>query len=152
MSRVSARTVAIVLAVVTGVYLVFIAQRAWELMTSGNGVAFVLGVAIMALPVIGVWVIWREIEFGFRTAELGRVLDASGGLPADDLPRTASGRVEREAADARFAMRQREVEESPDDWGAWFRLAVAYDDAGDRRRAREAMRTAIDRYDQKKTR
>ena len=151
MSRVSARTVAIALAVVTGVYLVFIAQRAWELMSSGNAVAFVLGLAIMALPVIGVWVIWRELEFGFRTAQLGRVLDESGGLPEDDLPRMASGRVERAAADARFAVRQREVEECPDDWGAWFRLAVAYDDAGDRRRARAAMRTAIERYDQQET-
>jgi hypothetical protein len=150
-SRVSARTVAIALAAVTGVYLVFILQRAWELMASGDGVAFLLGLAIMVLPVIGVWVIWRELEFGFRTAELGRVLDASGELPEDDLPRTPSGRVERAAADARFSIRQREVEESPDDWGAWFRLAVAYDDAGDRRRARQAMRTAIGRYDEQKT-
>jgi hypothetical protein len=139
--------VAIALSVVTGVYLVFIAQRAWQLATSGNAVAFVLGLAIMALPVIGVWVIWRELEFGVRTAQLGRVLDASGDLPEDDLPRMASGRVERGAADARFEVRQREVEASPDDWGAWFRLAVAYDDAGDRRRARAAMRTAIAKFD-----
>ncbi len=147
MSRISARTVSIVLAVVTGVYLVFIAERAWSLMTTGNAVAFILGVAIMVLPVIGVWVIWRELEFGFRTAELGRALDATGELPEDDLPRRPSGRVEREAADARFAVRQREVEDAPDDWGAWFRLAVAYDDAGDRRRARAAMRTAIEKFD-----
>ncbi|MFL6182397.1 MAG: hypothetical protein ACJ73J_08815, partial [Actinomycetes bacterium] len=74
MSRVSARTVSIVLAVVTGVYLAFIAQRAWSLMASGTAVTFILGVAIMVLPVIGVWVIWRELQFGFRTAELGRIL------------------------------------------------------------------------------
>ncbi len=55
--------------------------------------------------------------------------------------------MEREAADVRFVQRQREVEADPDDWGAWFRLAVAYDDAGDRRRARSAMRTAIDQYE-----
>jgi Flp pilus assembly protein TadD len=55
--------------------------------------------------------------------------------------------VEPEAADVRFAERQREVEADPDDWAAWFRLAVAYDDAGDRRRARSAMRSAIERYD-----
>jgi hypothetical protein len=148
-SRISARTVSIVLMAVSGVYLVFIAQRAWSLITTGNAVAFILGLAIMVLPVIGAWVIWREIEFGFRTAELGRALDAAGGLPEDDLPRRPSGRVEREAADARFAVRQREVVASPGDWGAWFRLAVAYDDAGDRRRARAAMRTAIDTFDAK---
>ncbi|MFL6071626.1 MAG: hypothetical protein ACJ72Y_10140 [Actinomycetes bacterium] len=146
MSRLSARTVSIVLAVVTGVYLTVIAQRAWSLMTSGSAVAFILGVAIMVLPVIGVWVIWRELQFGFRTAELGRILDRAGELPADDLPRRPSGRVEREAADTRFAERRAEVEAAPEDWGAWFRLGVAYDDAGDRRRARAAMRTAIAKY------
>jgi Flp pilus assembly protein TadD len=35
------------------------------------------------------------------------------------------------------------VESAEDDWSAWFRLGLAYDDAGDRRRARAAMRTAI---------
>jgi hypothetical protein len=146
-SRVSARTVSLVLAAVTVVYLLLIAQRAWRLITTGEPVAVVLGVGILALPAIGVWVLWREIEFGLRTSELGRVLEASGGLPEDDLPRRPSGRVVREAADERFAVRKQEVEQAPDDWGAWFRLAVAYDDAGDRRRARATMRTAIERYD-----
>jgi Flp pilus assembly protein TadD len=35
------------------------------------------------------------------------------------------------------------VEESPGDWKAWYRLGLAYDGAGDRRRAREAIREAI---------
>jgi len=143
---ISARTVSIVLAIVTVLYLVLIAQRSWELISTGDAVAVVLGVAIAVLPVIGVWVVANELLFGMRTAELGRALEASGGLPTDDLPRTPSGRVVREAADARFAVRQQEVEDAPDDWGAWFRLSVAYDDAGDRRRAREAMRTAIEKH------
>ena len=37
-----------------------------------------------------------------------------------------------------------EVEASPDDWRVWFRLAYAYDIAGDRGRARETMRKAIE--------
>jgi len=37
------------------------------------------------------------------------------------------------------------VEDAPADWSRWYRLAVAYDVAGDRRRARAAMRTAIAR-------
>ncbi len=36
-----------------------------------------------------------------------------------------------------------EVEDDPDDWRRWYRLARAYDYAGDRRRAREAMKTAV---------
>lgn len=143
----SARTVAWLLAVVTGFYLVFIAQRAWLLLTSGEPLAVVLGIALLALPTIGVWVLVRELQFGRRTAQLGQQMAALGRLPEDDLPRRPSGRIERDAADARFAERQREVEGSPEDWTAWYRLAIAYDDAGDRRRARQAMRTAIARHD-----
>lgn len=141
-----ARVAAWVLAALCGFYLLFIAQRSWVLIWSARPVAVVLGVALLVLPVIGVWVVVRELQFGSRTAELGKALAAAGGLPEDDLPRRPSGRVERSAADARFAERQREVEASPDDWGAWFRLAVAYDDAGDRRRARSAMRAAIELF------
>jgi hypothetical protein len=143
----NARTVSWALAAACGFYLLFIAQRAWVLLTSGELVAAVLGIALLVLPVIGVWVVVRELQFGRRTAQLGREMESLGVLPVDDLPRRPSGRVEREAADVRFAERQREVEQAPDDWTAWFRLAIAYDDAGDRRRAREAMRTAIARHD-----
>ncbi|GAB3688252.1 hypothetical protein GCM10028814_29620 [Angustibacter aerolatus] len=49
----------------------------------------------------------------------------------------------RAAADAAFARYRAETEAAPDDWAAWYRLALAYDAAGDRRRARRATRTAI---------
>ena len=143
----NARIVSWVLAALCGFYLLFIAQRSWVLISTGDPIPVVLGVALIALPVIGVWVVVRELQFGARTAELGSGLAAAGGLPEDDLPRSPGGRIDRAAADARFAERRREVEAHPEDWGAWFRLAVAYDDAGDRRRARAAMRTAIERYD-----
>jgi hypothetical protein len=136
-----------VLAAACGLYLVLIARQSLALIGTGDPLVVALGLGIAILPVIGVWVVVRELQFGARTAELGRELAASGGLPEDDLPRTPGGRVVREAADVRFALRQAEVEADPDDWGAWFRLAVAYDDAGDRRRARQAMRTAIARHD-----
>ncbi len=143
----NARVVSLVLSALCGFYLLFIAQRSWVLLSSEDLIPVVLGGALIALPVIGVWVVVRELQFGAKTAEMGCTLDAIGGLPEDDLPRTPGGRIVRADADARFAKRQREVEDDPGDWGAWFRLAVAYDDAGDRRRARAAMRTAIERYD-----
>ena len=142
----SARVVAIVLAVACGAYLLLIARQAWALLPTGDPVARALGLGIALLPVIGVWVVVSELQFGQCTAALGRELAASGGLPEDDLPRTPGGRVVRDAADARFAQRHAEVEATPGDWGAWFRLAIAYDDAGDRRRARAAMRTAIAKH------
>ena len=137
------RTVALILAVATAAYLVLATWRAWALVTSGDPTAMGLGVAVVVIPVIGAWLLYREIAFGMRTQALGRELAEEGGLPVDDLPRTASGRVLKEAADERFTEYQHEVEDSPADWRAWYRLAIGYDDARDRKRARAAMRKAI---------
>ena len=65
-------------------------------------------------------------------------------LDTGDLPRRPSGRIERDAADALFATVRAEVEADSDDWRRWYRLARAYDYAGDRRRARDAMKTALE--------
>ena len=85
----------------------------------------------------------REWRFGRATQQLGEELAARGALPVDDLPRRPSGRPDRAAADARFAEVRTRVEADPDSWERWFELAVAYDAAGDRKRARAAMRRAI---------
>jgi Flp pilus assembly protein TadD len=62
---------------------------------------------------------------------------------AQRLPTRASGRPLRDAADAAFPAYQAEVEQDPASWRAWFRLGLAYDASGDRRRARGAIRRAI---------
>jgi Flp pilus assembly protein TadD len=54
-----------------------------------------------------------------------------------------SGRIVREDGDAVFPSYRADVEADPGDWRAWYRLGLAYDASGDRRRAREAVRTAI---------
>ena len=138
-----ARTIAWILALAVGVYLVFAAGRAWVLITSGDPVPVLLGISVIVIPLLGAWMLGRELMFGVRSQQLGRALAAEGGLPRDDLPRTPSGRIERAAADERFEECRAEVAAAPDDWRCWYRLAIAYDDARDRRRAREAMRTAI---------
>lgn len=143
----STRTLAWVLAAVVGVYLVFVGMRAWELIASGDPVPIVLGISVVVIPLIGAWVLWRELAFGLGTQRLGRELGAEGGLPRDDLPKTASGRVDRTAADARFAEYEEQARLTPEDWRCWFRLAVGYDDARDRKRARGAMRRAIALHD-----
>lgn len=139
----TARRIAIALALALVVYLAFTAARAWALIASGDPVPVVLGVAVLVLPLVGAWVLWRELAFGLGMEDMARRLEAEGGLPVDDLPRSPSGRVERDAADAVFSRRRVEVEATPHDWRAWYRLAVAYDDARDRRRARAAMRRAL---------
>lgn len=143
----TARTVAWILAAAVAVYLVFTAARAWVLIASGDPVPVLLGVAVIVIPLLGAWMLWRELRFGFRTQDLGRELGAEGGLPVDDLPRAPSGRVDRAAADERFPRYEAEVQADPEDWRAWYRLAIGYDDARDRKRARAAMRTAIRLHD-----
>jgi cytochrome c-type biogenesis protein CcmH/NrfG len=59
------------------------------------------------------------------------------------LPKRPSGRVQRDAADALFDTVRAELEDDPDNWRRWYRLARAYDYAGDRGRAREAMKKAV---------
>ncbi len=75
----------------------------------------------------------------------GRRARAAGmDLDVSDLPRRPSGRIERDAADALFERTRAELEEDRDNWVRWYRLARAYDYAGDRSRARETMRTAVE--------
>jgi Flp pilus assembly protein TadD len=138
-----ARRIALVIAAAVVVYLGLVVVRGIAFIASGDPVAQILGVAVLVLPLLGLGLAVRELAFGRATQRLGQIMEASGTLPIDDLPRRPSGRVVREAADARAQQRISEVDETPDDWQAWFRLAVAYDDAGDRRRARSAMRQAI---------
>ncbi len=134
---------AFILAIAAAIYACFVCWRAWSLFESGDPVAIALGLAIIAIPILGIWMLYREVTFGFGMQAMGRTLALEGGLPTDDLPKTPSGRADRDAADARFALRQSEVEQNPHDWRVWYRLALAYDDARDRKRARRAMRQAL---------
>jgi tetratricopeptide (TPR) repeat protein len=109
-------------------------------------VGIAMGVALIVLPFIAAWAIGRELLFGARTEKLVRLMAAEGTLPVDDLPHRASGRPLRDAADADFPQYKAEVEAAPESWRAWFRLGLAYDASGDRRRARAALRQAIELY------
>jgi hypothetical protein len=125
-------------------YLVAIGWRGVVLLRIGGLVPVLLGLALLALPVVGLWAVVREWRFGVATEAMARELDAQGRLPADDLPRSPGGRVDRAAADAWFEGFRHEVDAEPESWAAWFRLALGYDAAGDRRRARAAMRRAVE--------
>ncbi len=132
------------LLVALAVYFVLLTGRAVALIGTGDPVAVLLGVGVLILPVLGVWIAYSNLRFGWETEKMARELDADGLLPdVSHLPRRPSGRVDREAADAWFEERRTEVEAAPEDWRAWFRLAYAYDVAGDRGRARDTMRKAI---------
>jgi Tfp pilus assembly protein PilF len=65
-------------------------------------------------------------------------------LDVSSLPRMPSGRIQRDAADSLFETVRTELEDDPDNWRRWYRLARAYDYAGDRSRARETMKKAVE--------
>jgi hypothetical protein len=131
------------MALLLTVYLLLVGWRAVLFVQSGDAVGILIGVALIVLPIIGAWALVREILFGLRCERLVTQLAAEGALPVDDLPTRPSGRPYREAADAAFPEFRDAVDAAPDDWRAWFRLGLAYDASGDRRRARGALRTAM---------
>ncbi|NJP46595.1 tetratricopeptide repeat protein [Actinacidiphila epipremni] len=133
-------------------YFVLVGDRGVLLIADGRPVTVAFGVAVLVLPLIGAWFLWHTTQFARSAGRLGRELEAEGGLPVDDLARTPSGRIDRDAADAVFAQRQAETEAAPEDWRNWFRLAVAYFDARDTPRARKAMQRAIALHDGKPSR
>lgn len=137
------RTTAILLTAALAVYLVVLGQIAyWMLVAGGFGVAF--GVGVVLLMALGVWAVAATVWFGVRVARLARQLARERGLPdVSRLPVRPSGRVEWAAAVAFFQERKAELDEQPADWRRWYRLAYAYDLAGDRPRARETMRQAL---------
>lgn len=139
----SARIGAVVMAALLALYIVLVGQRALILLSSGDAVGIVMGIALIVLPIIAVWALARELWFGVRAEQLGRRLEEDGAVPDESVAVLPSGRVDRAEADALFPAYRADVEAHPDDWRAWYRLGLAYDAAGDRRRAREAVRTAI---------
>ena len=111
------------LVVAVVVYFLLAGTRGWALLTSGDTAGVFLGAAVLVLPVIGAWVVWREVAFGYAMQAMGADLAACGDLPIDDFART--------------------VEADPHDWRGWYRFGLAQDAARDRRRARAAMREAL---------
>ncbi|MDI3390499.1 hypothetical protein QIS99_30535 [Streptomyces sp. B-S-A8] len=131
------------------VYFVLVGSRGVLLIREGTAVTVTFGVAVLVLPLIGVWFLWKTTQFATKANALAAELEAEGGLPVDELKRLPSGRIDRESADEVFAKRRAETEDAPDDWRCWFRLAVAYHDARDTPRARKAMQRAIALHDGK---
>jgi hypothetical protein len=134
---------AIVMAALLALYLILVVQHAFVLLGTGILVGQIEGVALIVLPIIGAWALIAELVFGMRAQRLLGMMTKRGDLPVDDLPHRPSGRPERAAADLEFPKFQAEVEAAPTDWTRWYRLALAYDASGDRRRARWATRRAI---------
>ncbi|WP_068277403.1 CvpA family protein [Aldersonia kunmingensis] len=146
MNRQLATTVAFIAGFVVALvfYFALIGRAGVQLIQDGRVVSIVLGIAVLILPLIGVWVVYATLRAGLAHQHLSRRIEEEGlVLDVSELPRMPSGRIERGAADELFEQVKGEWEADPDNWRNSYRLARAYDYAGDRGRARETMRRAV---------
>ena len=137
------RVAVVIMAALLALYLVFAVRYGLILIGVRQPVPVAIGVALLVLPVVGAWAMVSELLFAVRADRLAKRLEDEDGMPSEPVPVSASGRVDRAAADALFPSYRAAVDADPESWRAWFRLGLAYDASGDRRRARWATRTAI---------
>lgn len=133
---------AVLVTALLAIYVWLVAVRAVWLFGTGRLVGVLLGVAMVILPLLVIGLVAREWLLAVDVRRMADTLAAEGGLPVDDLPRSRGGRIDRAAGRAAFGAAREEAEAAPDEWRVWYRLAFAYDAAGDRRAARGALRTA----------
>jgi tetratricopeptide (TPR) repeat protein len=124
-------------------YLVLVAERSFALIGSGEPIGIAIGSLMIFLPALAFWGIAMELRFGLRIEKLGEVLKQENAWPQFPFVLRPSGRPTKESAQDVFAEFRQKVESDERNWKAWFALGLAYDAAGDRPRARKAMRQAI---------
>jgi len=139
----SAKFGAIVMTILLGVYLTLVTERSIALATSSEPIAIALGSMMLVLPLVAAWGIFLELRFGLKIEKLGDLLKKENSWPRFDFVLRPSGRPTKESAEEVFEGYRELVEQDESNWKAWFALGLAYDAAGDRARARRAMRTAI---------
>ena len=125
------------------VYLVLVAERSVALMGSGDPIGIAIGSLMIFLPAVAFWGIAMELRFGLRIEKLGEVLKKENSWPQFPFVLRPSGRPTKQSAQDVFDEFRQKVAADENNWRAWFALGLAYDAAGDRPRARKAMRQAI---------
>jgi hypothetical protein len=128
--RARPRDLVVLLVVALAFYAFLIGVAGISLLGDHRWAAKGLGLGVLLLPLVGIVIVVNELRFGHAAQRLERLLDE----PDRDVPADP---------DAAFDLRKGEVEAAPEDWRAWYRLAVAYGDARDTARGRRAMRKAI---------
>lgn len=132
-----------IMSVLLVLYFGFAGVRAVALLQSSEVIAILMGVALILLPILGMWALVREIMFGYRATQLTDELEETGRIPELLLEGASSSRLLRDEADEAFPAYRDAALSDEANWGAWMRLGLVYDAAGDRKRARSAIRQAI---------
>ena len=129
------------------VYFVLLGRSAVQLIGQGNVVSVGLGIGVFVLPLLGVWMVVSTLKSGFEHQRMvAAAQDLGRDLDTESLPRRPSGRIEKDAALELFEEVKLEWEADPSDWVSTYRIARAYDYAGDRTRARAMMKRASEQY------
>ncbi len=132
-----------VMGLLTLLYCYLLGSQAIKMIETGKPVGIAMGSLLLFFPVLAMVLTVREFIFGSAVEKLGRKIEAAGQWPVFDLEIRPSGRPTKASAAAEFERQKKIVESKPDDYLSWFALGLAYDAAGDRRRARESMRKAL---------
>jgi len=126
-------------------YIVLLGQQGYLFLMQDNLVSQIMGATILVLPLFGVWGIFRELKFGLAVEKLGQKLEDEKGWPSFEFSLRPSGRAVKAEALLEFDKFRQAADADPENWRKWFALGLIYDACGDRRRARMAMRKAIER-------
>jgi hypothetical protein len=126
-------------------YIVLLGQQGYLFLIQDNLVSQIMGASILVLPLFGIWGIFRELKFGLAVEKLGKKLEGEKGWPSFEFSLRPSGRAVKAEALLEFDKFRQAADADPENWRKWFALGLIYDACGDRRRARMAMRKAIER-------
>jgi tetratricopeptide (TPR) repeat protein len=125
------------------IYLFLLANQGIQLILTGEVIAVLMGAALLVLPPVATGSVAAEWLFATRVRGLEKRVNQEQTWPDFEFELRPSGRPTRASADREFARFAQVAEQHPADWHSWFNLGLAYDAAGDRRRARAAMRKAV---------
>ena len=139
----SAKLGAVVMSALVFMYLALLGQQGYLFLIQENWVSKAMGLAILVLPVFGLWGIIAELRFGLAIEKIGKQLEAEGAWPQFKFGVMPSGRANKAEALLEFGEYQNRVEADPSNWRNWFSLGLIYDACGNRKLARAAMRKAI---------
>ena len=127
-------------------YMVILGWRGFQLIASGTAAGIGVGIGVLILPVLGAWMIYSTLAAGSGTS--GWWLRPRSWARPRRLRAAATRVGSYRARGSRRVVRAgaHRVGGRPDDWVNTYRIARAYDYAGDRTRARQMMKTAVAQY------
>lgn len=123
-------------------YVLTLLGRGIILLQEPSLIAVAMGLAILVLPLVALWALFAELQFGLKAQRLSRRLIALN-IPGLDLELRPSGRATKDSANKELERIQDAVTKDPKNWSLWFQLGEAHDAAGERKNARAAIRQAI---------